>query len=315
VTLTVWDGHPGERLAQALGRFEAEFSYPLGDDGRFHIEHDGDAWRFFHALGDAAYAVVESGDRVLGVLGAALRHVIQPDGVTIPLLYLGDLKIAASARSGLILIRLARAIQARFVSQARGAFAVVMDGTSVTPSAYSGRLGIPAFRALHAVSILWLRTATGATPTSHVRPCDSINGIARFTALAAGQYLLSQGEPRERSLMTPQWLLSDDGGACGRIEDTLRAKRLRSTTGENMRSAHLSCFAYRSIADGTHLLTMAAERAAQNGYPMLFAAVAADDAAAMAALLGGRLRSVANATVFGSGLETGRRWNINTAEI
>jgi len=318
MTLTVWDTHPDHQFADAISRFEEEFSYPLGDDGRFRIEHGGDGWRFFHALGEAAYVVATRQGEVLAVLGAAVRRVVGPDGASIALLYLGDLKIAARARGGRQLLHLVRAIQARFGGRVGAAFCVVMDGTPLTPAHYTGRMGIPAFAPVAALAVFWLRTAAGnaeAAPAGMIRPCDQDPAQELFMELAAGQYRLINGKPGERSLMAPQWLCADDGSACGRLEDTLRAKRLRATTGEDMRSAHVSCFAYRTVAAGARLVQMAAERAAQAGYPLLFVAVSASDAAALAQCLGSRLRSSSPATVFGTGLPGPGRWNINTAEI
>ncbi len=318
MTLTVWGDHPDPQLAEAIGRFEEEFSYPLGDDGGFRIEHGGDGWRFFHALGEAAYIVATTRGGVQAVVGAALRRVVAPDGTTIPVLYLGDLKIAARARGGRLLLDLVRAISTRFSGRVSSAFCVVMDGTTSIPPHYTGRLGIPAFTPVGAVTIMWLRTASGehaSTGTDGISSCGQDRGLAWFMDLAAGQYCLIDGTPGERSLMPPAWLCADDGSACGRLEDTLRAKRLRATTGEDMRSAHVSCFAYRTVAAGARLLQTAAARAAEAGYPMLFVAVAVSDVVAMSQLLGPRLRSSSPATVFGTGLPEPGRWNINTAEI
>lgn len=313
-------GDPDAHLAAAIGRFEQEFTYPLGAGRRFRIAHDGDGWRFFAALGEAAYLVVEDGEGVIGILGAALRRISTPDSGKATALYIGDLKIAARARGGLVLIRLLRAVREWVGSRTTAAFAVVMDGTIPTPEAYTGRLGLPLFRPLDAIAILWLHTAGAALP---VQPSvDSVgaeSGAAVFSALSTGDYRLEDTDPALRSVLTPGWLALGEK-ACGRLEDTLRAKRLTTTDGEEMRSAHLSCFAYLAHEDGLAVLATALERAAAHGYPMLFTAVPAAEAEAWRASLGDRVRSVATATVFGTGLARpglamSDPWRINTADI
>jgi len=114
---------------------------------------------------------------------------------------------------------------------------------------------------------------------------------------------------------TPAWLLDPAGAACGRLEDTRRAKRLFGNDGSELVSAHLSCFAFSEVAAGAALLWAAARRAAGLGYPALFVAVAEPDAEAMLARLGNVRLTVAPATVYGAGLKAAIPWNINTAEI
>jgi hypothetical protein len=316
--LTVLEGPANPALANALISFEQQFTYPLGEGRRFTIAHDGNNWEFFHALGEAAYAIAESHDQILGVLGASLRQVVQPDGVNLPLLYLGDLKIAVEARGGMILLRLARSIQERFRERAHGAFSVVMAGTSITPTTYTGRMGIPAFFPVDAVSILWLRTSKhddAHSSTSAINSVCNIAGLQRFGQLAAKQFRFPNSEPAVRSIMTPQWLLADDGSACGRIEDTMRAKRVTTNSIEDMRSAHLSCFSYRTLSDGLNVLNKALALVATAGYPLLFVAVAPADTAAMQSALSHRIQSVSTATVFSTYQTLPGHWNINTAEI
>lgn len=69
------------RLAAALARFETQFTYPLGPGRSFRVSHGDDNVRFFRALGEARCFVAEREQRVLGVLGAALRPLMFPGGV------------------------------------------------------------------------------------------------------------------------------------------------------------------------------------------------------------------------------------------
>jgi hypothetical protein len=106
-----------------------------------------------------------------------------------------------------------------------------------------------------------------------------------------------------------------DGLACGRLEDTLRAKRLTDDAGQEMVSSHLAAFAFRTPRAGAELIRVALTLSRAAGLPALFVAVAEPDAAALGAALGSLERVVAPATVYGAGLTPGPIWNINSSEI
>jgi hypothetical protein len=82
-----------------------------------------------------------------------------------------------------------------------------------------------------------------------------------------------------------------------------------------MASAHLSCFAYRAPAAAVELLWVALRHAAGRGLPALFVAVAAPEVKDFCQLLQGMEIVLAPATIYGTGLQAGLIWNINTAEI
>jgi hypothetical protein len=214
-----------------------------------------------------------------------MRRLLLPGGEDRSVVYFGDLKICPDARGGQTLPRLAQAVVAWVQTQAEAAFGVVMDGTPVTPGCYTGRLGIPLFQELGKVAVLRVPTASPG------------------------------GFPAERSETEPLWLMVPDGAACGRLEDTRRAKRLIADDGVEMQSAHLSCFAYREPRAGVELLQAALRGAAGRGFPALFVAVAAPEAEVFCRALGNADIVVAPATVFGAGLAPAPLWNINTAEI
>ena len=226
-----------------------------------------------------------------------------------PAVYLGDLKIAPAARGGRVLVRLAGAMAAWAGGKADTGFGVVMAGTPVTPDRYTGRLGLPAFRELARVAILRLPTGDAAGSADEIVAAD---GEAMYRRLAAGQYAAAGGDPAERSETPPVRLALPDGSACGRLEDTRRAKRLISDDGGEMVSAHLSCFGYADTAAGLRLLAAARVRAAALGFPALFVAVPDADAAPFAAVPG---VVVAPAVVYGTGLDAGVSWAVNTAEV
>jgi hypothetical protein len=308
-------GPPPADLARALAAFEEQFTYPLGPGRRFRISHGDDYPRFFRAIGEAACFVAERDGRVSGTLGAALRRLRSPDGGERPAVYLGDLKVGPDARGGPVLWRLASAAVAWAAGRADAAFGVVMDGTAVTPERYTGRLAVPAFQRLGGVAVLRVPTADARDPADDSLTAPAERGEARYRALTAGRYACPGGDPAERSQVVPAWLVRPDGSACGRLEDTRRAKRLFADDGAEMRSAHLSAFAYGDVSAGAALVAAARRRAGRLGFPALFAAVADREADGLCTALGvpGVVR--APAAVYGTGLAAGALWNVNTAEI
>jgi hypothetical protein len=306
---------PPPGLARALDRFEEQFRYPLGPGRFFRIAHGEDYPRFFRAMGEGVCFVAEREGSILGVMGAALRRLALPCGEECLVVYLGDVKIDPPARGGRTLPRLAGAVRQWAGARAEAAFAVVMDGTPVIPTRYTGRLGIPLFAELGKIMVLRL-------PTSgiHVDPGDGWlttgeRGGACYLRLSAGRYACPGGNPAERSEMVPLWLMEPGGRACGRLEDTRRAKRLIADDGVEMQSAHLSCFAYQDPTAGVELLRVALWYAARRGLPALFLAVAAGEARDFCRTLVEMGAVLAPATIYGAGLEPGPSWNINTAEI
>jgi hypothetical protein len=314
MTVHLLRASPPPELAESLDRFEEQFRYPLGPGRFFRIAHGEDYPRFFRAVGESACFVAEREGKVLGVISAALRRLALPGGEERPVVYLGDLKIAPPARGGRTLPRLAGAVRPWVGARAEAAFSVVMDGTPVTPTRYTGCLGIPLFAELGKITVLRL-------PTSGIRAHPGGDwvtteeaGSACYLRLSVGRYASPGGNPAERSETEPLWLMEPNGQACGRLEDTRRAKRLIADDGVEMRSAHLSCFACQDLRSGVQLLRVALRHAASRGFPALFVAVAASDAENFSQPLGGAGVVPSPATIYGTGLEPGV-WNINTAEI
>lgn len=302
---------PGPELATALERFEEQFAYPLGPGRSFRISHGTDYPRFFRAVGDAVCFVAERAGEVLGVLCLAATRVRTGDGTEVPAIYLGDLKIAPAARGGRVLTRLADTAREWCGNRATCGFGVVMDGTPVTPDRYTGRLGVPPFRAVAQIAVLRLpaRPAAGTCRTA-----DPLEGEACFARLAAGRIHTGGGNSLERSETSPTWFVAPGGSACGRFEDTRRAKRLIAGDGE-MIAAHLSCIGYADHAALADVLRTAQATAAGRGFPAVFAAIPAHEADAVLAAMGEPGTVVAPATVFAAGFAPGQLWAINTAEI
>jgi hypothetical protein len=306
---------PPPELAEALGRFEEQFRYPLGEERFFRITHGEDYPRFFRAMGDGICFVAEREGRVLGVMGAALRRIALPNCEERLAIYLGDVKVDPAVRGGRTLLQLARAAMAWVGDRANAGYAVVMDGTDATPTRYTGRLGIPSFSELGKIMVLRLPTLEVEDPDDHAWLTTEERGTECFSRLSSGSYACLGGDPVERSETKPAWLMDPDGRACGRLEDTLRAKRLYGDDGSEMRSAHLSSFAYEDLVVGARLLRIALRLAANRGFPELFVSVPFPDVAAWSQALEGMEVVLAPATVFGTGLEPAPLWIVNVTEI
>jgi len=306
-------------LAQKLEAFERAFRYALGPAQSFRISHGPDYHRFFRAMGRAACFVAEEDGAVLGTVAVAIRRLGRPDGSVHAVAYVGDLKVAERVRGGRTLLRLAAAAQGWARGRTDAAFGVVMAGTAVSPAAYTGRLGIPACRELGQVVVLRFATCSNAVDRPRTGEEDetivAAERCARYGLLSRGRYWTRGGAPRTRSRMAPVWLVRRDGRACGRLEDTLRAKRLTLDDGSELVSAHLSAFACEEPAAGASVIREACRRAARLGYSGLFVAVAPCDYAALCRAMPEANVTAAAATVYGAGLEAGCDWNINTAEI
>ncbi|MGH7173763.1 MAG: GNAT family N-acetyltransferase [Gemmataceae bacterium] len=316
MTLHILQTAPSPELARALADFEAQFTYPLGPGQTFRISHGDDYPCFFRAQGDGACFVLENAGRVAGALGVAVRCLLLPDGKECTVAYVGDLKVDPAARRSLTYLRLAFAAHTWVGDRTEAGYGVVMDGTSVTPDAYTGQFGIPAARVLGQL-VIWQFHCLTAAPPADADRCLSTAGpvLACYRDMSRGRYAAVGARPQERSEMPPTWLLHPDGLACGLVEDTRRAKRLVADSGEELRSAHLSFFAWRTPKAGRELIDAALNHAARWGHPALFVAAARQDALSFEAALGGLDRVEATATVYGSGLDDGSAWNINTAEI
>jgi hypothetical protein len=312
MTLHTVAAEPPSELAAALSKFEAQFTYPLGPERSFRISHGRDYSRFYRAMGEAACFVAERDGVIDGTLGVAIRTVAFPNGSERGALYLGDLKVAPGGRAGRTLATLAQAAEHWAAPRVQSAFCVVMDGTRVTPQRYTGRLGIPPFHEIGKIAVIRLDTAAHSADVGRNWDATVNEGTTCFRQLSSHQCAAIGSRPEERSEHAPLWLVEPSGSACGRLEDTRLAKRLFTDDGAEMLCAHLSDFAFRDAKSGAALLRAALDRAAQRGFPAMFVAVAESQVVrnwAESEVV------IAPATVFGTGLEPGHSWNINSAEI
>ena len=237
-----------------------------------------------------------------------------PDGRERSVAYFGDLKISPEYRGGKVLLRLARATEAWLRPKVDAGFGVVMGGTSHTPEAYTGRVGIPAFCELGRVAILRVLTNPRLTKFNRAFLTNPEAGLAGSGRLSLGRYACPAGQPELRSTIAPTWLMHPDGSACGLLEDTRKAKRLTLTNGSELLSAHLSCFAYSTISAAAELVRVALAQAGELGFPALFVALPERDAVDLRASCSDLQILTAAATIYGVGLPAGD-WHINTSEI
>ncbi|WP_166831881.1 N-acetyltransferase [Thalassoroseus pseudoceratinae] len=311
---------PSQQLTHELMRFEEQFAYPLGEGQTFRISHGEDYPRFFRALGKGVCFVAESHGRIAGVLGASIRRLVTPKGDERIVIYFGDLKIDPARRGGKTLLRLADAVRHWVSSQidgtrVDGAFAIVMEGTAHMPSRYTGRLGIPSFSEVGRIAILRLPASQPPDSPSSRWVTTPEQAHVCCEKLSADAYVCLDGHPEERSEMSPIWLMEPNGRACGRLEDTCHAKRLITSDGTELRSAHLSGFTYQTPRDGVALLRHAVRCASSHHLTGLFVAVPGEDAADFRKALAESDAILTSAKVFGVAFEPDRRWHINTAEI
>ena len=306
---------PAPILSHALAKFEQQFTYPLGTDRFFRIEHNADYAKFYRSIGTARCFIVLHDKEILGVISAALRPIFFPNGSEGQVCYLGDLKVAPRANAGRLLIQFHQAIRTWLMQYpSTAAFGIVMNGARAVPSDYSGRIGIPAFSAISQTSILRI-TCEQQTNTQHLFTATETEVRTCYRRLSLGRYASPVGNPNERSLLPPIWLATPDMSACGCLEDTRKAKCLISNDGSELISAHLSAFAFNNVHDGAALIREACKRVMQLGYPALFVAVAETDTPILCATLGGLPLVYAPATVYAHGLESRSAWNINSSEI
>jgi hypothetical protein len=307
---------PSAWLGEALERFEIRFCYPLGVGVNFRISHGRNYLPFFQAMGEATVWVAEEAGEVLGTLAASVRTLRLPDGEERRAAYLGDLKVAPGARAGRVLAMLARTATADLKAQdLKSAYAVVMGGTARTPMRYTGRLEIPPFSDVAEIVIFKVGTGGPSDAETRVRiaTADEVDHACASLGLACIR--AEGGRSSVRSVMNPVALLGDGGHACGVVEDTRRGKRLWLDSGEEVLAAHLSRFAYGSVAAGAVLVREALTHAAREGFPSMFFAVPIDDAPAFVRELGDLSVHEAPAKVYGHGLASAGRWSVDTAEI
>jgi hypothetical protein len=299
-----------------LAEFEALFTYPLQNQEYFRISHAPDYSAFFSSIGNPTQSILLlKEEKIIASLSAADCDIYTREGNT-KAIYFGDLKIDINFRNSRALWKLGSYIHA-FYQKKLKAFCVVMGGTNVVPSDYTGRLGFPLFKPSQSFAIIALDTKKVAqlAPTL-LHTLNPTQGKQLFTQLAEKKIYIQNNRPNLRSLNQPQWLYTESKMACGRLEDTLIGKRLFHQNGHELLNAHLASFIYNELDDAINLLQQACLRAFQNGLPLLFSSVKLEDAPYFANVFGTALQVNTHATVFTAGVWPSEHdWIISTSEI
>lgn len=319
LTLTT---EPPPELAAALDRFERQFQYPLGPGRSFRVSHGARYLPFFRAMGEARILVATQEADVFGTLAIVTRRLTMLPGQDSttpehPVHYLCDLKIAPGARGGAVLARLfEQAGEIVRNSGSHACYAVVMQGTGRLPVEYTGRLGVPRFREAGRIVVLRLTPIASVhfdRESLRLGTERDLESISR--PLSAPGVAVDGGAAELRSRMQPIPCTDAAGTACGVIEDTLLGKRLLAGEADELISAHLTDFRWRTGEAGGRFLESAAFYARDLGYPALFVAVPENRLGDLRPYLM-RVESVeAPAVVYGHQVPAGREWCINTAEI
>jgi hypothetical protein len=103
------------------------------------------------------------------------------------------------------------------------------------------------------------------------------------------------------------------GGAW--LEDTRRGKRLWTSTGAELMSAHLSSFRFEEASQGARIILSALDQAQSLGFPAIFTAVPASRYAALRAALTTVAVQEAPAAIYGHSIDESYDWWVDTAEI
>ena len=200
-------------------------------------------------------------------------------------------------------------------STSHACYSVVMAGTGKLPTDYTGRVGVPVFENLAEITILRLAAGGPARKSMNCRMVDALEMQSASERMGLAGYRCGTVKPQCRSRMEPVHFIAGDGDACATLEDTRLAKRLFLDSGEEMVSAHLSSFQYRSAEAAGSLLKNAMEIARLSGCPAVFCAVPTDRILDLRHCLSGLEVIEAPATVYGIGLQRGMEWWMDTAEI
>jgi len=307
-----YSGMVPESVCEGLRALERLFDYPLGPAERFSIDHGEEYGRFYASLGESVCLVGYDRERPRATVSAALRRVSWPGGED-AVVYGGDLKVHPDARGGTAYLRLARALASWSGERARRGYSVVMGGTTVLPSSYSGRMGLPALKLAGRLEVFSLDArAAGAAP----EPPSPADWDMAFARLTRDRIVPSGGSPEARSSARPALLLGPSGAACGRLEDTRRAKRLLRAGGSEIRASHLAAYAFEDAGAGAALARTALGLAAAGGAERLFFCVPASRAGEIASALADLAPGRAPADVFAAGeWPAGKDWIISSSEI
>lgn len=302
-----------------LRSFEKQFWYPLGALREFRIAHPSLYTDFFSSMGDAYCFVALREDEVVGVLSSVIRTLESPQGKTSQVAYVADVKIIKELQGSTLLYRLARTAILWLRPQISSAYSVVMDGTSVTPKQYTGRVGVPQFSWSGRVHLLSLSTKTVFSWDSDVLKVPLEQG-AKFTGTESSRSLTDVPtwttiEPLLRAQTQPVWFIDQNTGASALLEDTRRAKRLYDRQECEYRYAHLTYASYRKPEDVLQLLPDACARSESLGFSHVFVTVPDFHLEAVQRKLANIAHDTYSASIYGVSLVDDFPYLVHSSEI
>jgi hypothetical protein len=296
-------------FSRHVNEFERLFTYPLGQDQKFRIDHGPQYDAFYRSMGEAHTYYALYHDKIVASIAYVIRHVKRGESVD-QVAYIGDLKIHPDHQATRVFLTMAKHVQPILEQQLSCAYGIVMDGTINTPERYTGRLGIPPFKRLKELYVLRLDTKKWDGTSEACMSKESC--FNTYQHLSSMPFALIS-ETKIRSLMAPQWF-SASTSACGMLEDTRLAKRLFLTSGEELLSTHLSYFVYDHAQQGFLVIKAALTRSFQCGFPAMFLALSTQQMNQLEPYLAKVKYTVAKAAVYGTEKACGNI-TVNTSEI
>ena len=302
-----------------LREFEREFWYPLGATKEFRIEHPSLYTDFFSSMGDAFCFVALREDEVVGVLSSVIRTLCSPTGKTSQIAYVADVKITKDLQGSTLLYRLARTAILWLRPQISSAYSVVMDGTSVTPKQYTGRVGVPQFSWSGRVHLLSFSTTTDFPRMTEVseHPVEQSSLVAEVEPRHIGSEVPTWAtvKPNLRTQASPVWLVDEYTGACALLEDTRRAKKLYDRQQREYRYAHLTYLSYSEPEHIIPILPHACARSQTLGLSHIFVTVPDIHVSAIQSKLQDLEYSAYSASIYGVSLSENFPFLVNSSEI
>ncbi|HXF90519.1 MAG TPA: GNAT family N-acetyltransferase [Candidatus Nitrosotenuis sp.] len=265
-------GQTKSQFQDQLAAFEQQFTYPLGENTFFTIDHGDDYSAFFENLGQAKTWIALEHGQIIGCVSLAIRDLYAHNRLW-RVGYLGDLKIDPDHQRGRTLYLLARAVQESLIKNVDFGYGVVMGGTSVTPPQYTGRLGIPRF--VKGGDRLILKFSAFSLPVPEIHEPEILHSsTARelFLRLSPEQGWWERNPFLLISSRAPEWIHMANQ-AIGCYEDTLYGKRLFLTTGQELTFGHLTNMAFSAPMAARQVILYALRRAQKYRMNGLFSAL------------------------------------------
>jgi hypothetical protein len=305
-------------LQQAIDEFEASFRSPLSPERWFRMSYVPERTAFIRSLGDEFVCVVaEMEGRVMGIMEVALVRLHTPEGGECLATYVADVKLRPEARRSISTARLIQRASTWRPHVPLG-FSIVLNETSLKPSDYSGRLGIPSMAPVASLAIVRMPTLpdAGTCDGDGRFVSDRESAVKCYRTLTRGRYAAVVRSPLERSEAKPGWFVHPGGQACGRFEDRRKVRRMIADDGSEKTPAYLSCFAFNDPDAAIDILSVAQRYASSQGFSALRVCMAERDLHAIQRIVGPKAIRGMGATIYATeACSTGVEWNVNAAEV